>query len=606
MPNSRSNGARAAPVPRSVSARVLADGRVAAVGSRGGAELLRRLHPLERFALAFTRSGVRQIRFVWVQPPRGWHAVCMTRERAPDETAGAPAAVVELEPSPAPYGLTVRELEVLTLLSGGLSNPEIAAHLGMSRRTVSTHVAHILGKLGQASRAGAAALAVDQGLLRLPVPGSGRALGMLGVGLVDQIASGLAPGRPADRGWQRVLRPRLAPIRLGALVTADGPAGDGEQVRNGSALAVVEINARGGVGGRVIELMVDPVEADDPSSFGAALRRLADRDVDGIVGGYANYLRPGDYAAVADQGCPILTAMTSAAQARWVRQDPTGLGGVFQVGPTEANYGTGTIAFLERLRAAAWQPARRRIAPVETPVDAGQPFGAAARALAERAGWTVESPLVVPLHDVDWRLVIARLAADEPGVVVLTHFVPGEAAAFQRAFVRSGLQALVYMVYAPSLPAFLHEAGAAAEGVVWATVTGTYGDELGTRFRDRYRQRFGQAPGRSLAGSAFDQVHILALAWSRVDDPHRFTDVAAELRRITHRGVNGAYDLSRGDQTGRSYPLETRDPSLGQAHLVFQVQEGAHRVLAPAPYAETGFRRPPWLERPRDRAVAAG
>jgi branched-chain amino acid transport system substrate-binding protein len=46
----------------------------------------------------------------------------------------------------------------------------------------------------------------------------------------------------------------------------------------------------------------------------------------------------------------------------------------------------------------------------------------------------------------------------------------------------------------------------------------------------------------------------------------------------------------------------TRDPSLSQAHLVFQVQNGRHRVIAPAPYVEAGFRQPPWV--PSQRATA--
>ena len=59
--------------------------------------------------------------------------------------------------------------------------------------------------------------------------------------------------------------------------------------------------------------------------------------------------------------------------------------------------------------------------------------------------------------------------------------------------------------------------------------------------------------------------------------------------------MNGSYFLGDPDQTGRSYPLETADPSLGQAHLVFQVQAGADRILHPAPYAEADFLMPPWL-----------
>jgi two-component system, NarL family, response regulator LiaR len=78
---------------------------------------------------------------------------------AEDGGGGGDAAPEDRHP------LTPRELEVLAELARGRANKAIAFELGVSERTVKTHVSNILGKLGVSDRTQAAVYAVEHGLV---------------------------------------------------------------------------------------------------------------------------------------------------------------------------------------------------------------------------------------------------------------------------------------------------------------------------------------------------------------------------------------------------------------------------------------------------------
>jgi DNA-binding NarL/FixJ family response regulator len=84
--------------------------------------------------------------------------------RVMDFFTGARSEVERAPPARAFPELTNREREVLDLIAQGLSNPEIAAHLYLSPKTVRNHISSIFAKLQVADRAQAIVRAREAGL----------------------------------------------------------------------------------------------------------------------------------------------------------------------------------------------------------------------------------------------------------------------------------------------------------------------------------------------------------------------------------------------------------------------------------------------------------
>lgn len=531
--------------------------------------------------LELLSDGVTQSDFYWNSHDQGWISVSMT---CSDDAAGVRRATVELNLDPPPFGITLRELDVLTLVADGLSNPEIAAHLHTSVRTIATHIEHLLSKTNRPNRAALAVTAIELGLVRRPAPGRPvpRAPGSLAGHAVDHSRRGRGAGK--------------RPFIIGSAFPLQGPAGaDGHEMKNGSALAIAELNARGGIAGRPIRQIVLDLDIFSPESAEETFRELVKAEVDALTSGYL-FVEDAARNIITRYGAPYLHAMTSEHQAQLVREQLPGASHIFQVCPTEAQYGVKFIDFLDELvERQAWHPPNRLLAVIETPLPSGEMLNRGTFDRAEASRWSIERCDLVPPIGADWQTVVDGVRRLRPAAIMITHFLPSELARFQRAFVAAATPSLIYAVYTPSVPQFLETAGAAAEGLVWSTASGTYHDSLGREFSGRYMRAYSCLPGGSHAGIAYDEVYLLAHAWATVENPRDFSAVASALRGTIYRGVNGAYSLGGDDQTALPYPDVTPDPSLGQAHLVLQVQSGVHRILSPVPYAEAKFQLPPWL-----------
>jgi non-specific serine/threonine protein kinase len=79
--------------------------------------------------------------------------------------ASVPPSTRLVPQAAARWGITRRELDVLALMATGMTDQEIADTLFIGRRTVNTHVSHLLAKLDAGSRKDAARIAVEAGLV---------------------------------------------------------------------------------------------------------------------------------------------------------------------------------------------------------------------------------------------------------------------------------------------------------------------------------------------------------------------------------------------------------------------------------------------------------
>ncbi|MHA7292117.1 LuxR C-terminal-related transcriptional regulator [Arthrobacter sp. MDT3-24] len=117
------------------------------------------------FVARFLAGNSASVSGLWAVED-GTVALEITRTAAAWSGRGDVALIVET-PMELPFGLTTREAEVIDRITVGRSNQQIASELGISIRTVTTHVENILVKMAQESRSGVAAVAIGAGLHRL-------------------------------------------------------------------------------------------------------------------------------------------------------------------------------------------------------------------------------------------------------------------------------------------------------------------------------------------------------------------------------------------------------------------------------------------------------
>lgn len=391
------------------------------------------------------------------------------------------------------------------------------------------------------------------------------------------------------------------PITIGMPIAQSGPAGiaDHKDCWNGAVLASEQINAAGGVKGRPLKLDVTDIDILSPEGITAGFQKLTGDNVQALVSPFV-IIPPPALAAAGAYGAPYLSGDTNIDAQKIATADPGKYSNYFS-DPAETYYGSGFVTFLTQLKASGkWAPTNTTIDIVRGDTAYNKNIAQATQEAitASNGAWKLGQVIDITAGTKDWAPVLQKLKADNPGVIMVDHWIGAELASFSQQFAKDPVKnSLVYLQYGPSQPEYLQIAGPAAEGFVWGTVIGTGNKtEAETTFRKAYQAKFSvddKSMGLVYPAWCYDMVNVLAKAWANVDAKD-FKAVNAYIAAHPVDGVTGHLDFAKGAVP--IYPDVVTDPKQGVTHYFYQVQNGRHTVISPTDAAESAYQPAPWAK----------
>ncbi len=425
---------------------------------------------------------------------------------------------------------------------------------------------------------------------RSVLAGGAGVVGGLIVGGVAGSALAPKPTTPTATGSRGTIKV------VGVFPTGGVIASDGKEMANGVKMAVDEINARGGLIGNTLDYVaIDDKDSNTDQITTAFNRAVSVEKPDVIFSGYHLASGP-EFDICANAGALYYNVNTQVAWVTRYTGNPSKYWSIFQCDPTEAWYGQGFAYWVDGALNQGLLNLRAKTCSIISGKSAyGTVIGNGFQTQITQLGWKVLTTDGVSEGAVpDWGPVLSRVKQAAPSVLFTSDFSPADDAAMAKAWAASPTKTLLYQQYGPSVPEYLTLAGSAANGIVWATVLGLLPDKIGNDFRSRYAAKFGAQPGWANAGGCYDEVNVWAEAVRLSGDPKNYKAVAAATEKVIWRGTTGA--ISFENHTGKQFPAQTADASLGQPHIIVQIQGGVQKVVSPTPFTSGTFVLPSWMQ----------
>ncbi|RLA08508.1 MAG: hypothetical protein DRQ54_04290 [Gammaproteobacteria bacterium] len=365
------------------------------------------------------------------------------------------------------------------------------------------------------------------------------------------------------------------PIRVGVTASLTGAyAAPGSNLLAGLKMWAHDVNARGALLGREVEIVSYDDKSDPATSAQLYERLISDDEVDLLIGPYASDVTLAASDVAERYNFPMVSG-SAAATDIWSR----GYRNIFQVDTPADRY-------MDLLIESAGNAGLTTIALAYAGSDFPREVARGVRTQAAAVGMKIVFDEEYPEDNTDFTELVTRIKATRPDLVIGGTYLQ-DSIAFVREARRQNFSpnALAFTV-GPALVEFGEALGADADGILGVVSWMRSGHvPMSYDFSFRYKEMTGRNAGAHAAyGYAAGQVLEAAV---RLADSLDHNLVRDQLREMKFSSVLGRY---RVDDSGKQLAKKT---------FVMQRQNGYRLLVLPIERRESPIIYPlkPWLER---------
>ena len=343
-----------------------------------------------------------------------------------------------------------------------------------------------------------------------------------------------------------------APIKLGVIQPLSGPvAASGNYVRMGAEIARDWLNAKGGINGRKVELVIEDNKSDPKEAASAAEKLIVRDKVPAIMGAWGSSMTLAAMPKLEEYGVPMVVETSSAATIT-KRGNPW----IFRISPPSEMEALGLEPYVDKL-------GLKRVDFLAVNTDWGRGAIGAFGEMLKKRGVAVGAAEFMEQSATDMNAQLTKIKATGGDTLFLTTAVEQITLIMKQAQEQRLARRIVTTGGSSSPTQLIKQAGTAAEGTYHIVFFMPWFPEampdgkLAKAFVDEWAKRGHPFEGLTEGFRGHDGIATLAEAVKLAgqDDPKAVRDA---LWRVNLMGVNGPIRFEKdgpsGKESGQSRP----------------------------------------------------